>query len=301
MKNFIGKQFVIVFLTLFITLSACAHNKIIYLISPPRSLSVAFLRMMQARGDFIIMHEPSMYAFTIAQAQKVPNIWFNPSAFQSFENVKKKIFEYVQEKSVFIKEMSFSVKNFLLKDSEFIRNPAIYFVFLVRNPHHSVISLYKKFQQTFEMFTSEKGYKDFSNRLGYKSLYEICCMVRKNAVNKLLIILSEDLYGNPFKTITDFCNHCDIPFKEDALQWKELGDDFSGEEWNELKKQKLVHYWHKDAIRSTGFFQPLQYEIDKNGEPTFSEIENLEHRTICIKAYKKNLNYYNWILQDISF
>lgn len=39
-----------------------APHKIIYLISPPRSLSTLFLRMMHNRGDFLVMNEPAQYA-----------------------------------------------------------------------------------------------------------------------------------------------------------------------------------------------------------------------------------------------
>ncbi len=298
MKNFIYRRILLLFFISFIFSSVCAHNKIIYFISPPRSLSVAFMRMMQARGDFLIMNEPSQYAFNLINSPETVNDWFNENAYKTFEEVKKNIFENAQHASIFVKEISFAVQDFLLNDSEFIKNPHVYFVFLIRNPHHAVISFYKKIQQNFEIFESDNAHYTFSDVIGYKSLYEIIYGIKQNSTKPITIILSEELYTNPEETVKKFCDDCHIPFIQDALTWQDLGDNFSGQsEWHELKKSDATQHWHNDAIRSNGFSKPSEYETDQNDNPTFSEIENLEHRNICIEAYKENLKYYNLILQ----
>lgn len=302
MKNLIYKRIKLLSLIIFIFSSASAQNKIIYFISPPRSLSVAFLRMMQARGDFLIMHEPSQYAFNALNSPGSVNDWFNENAYKTFEEVKEKIFEHAECSNVFVKEMSFAVYKFLLNDPAFVKDSRITFVLLVRNPHHALLSLYKKLKHNFsEIFDSEDTCYSFADLVGYKCLYQTLCLIKEYSSQAPIVLLTEDLYNNPEKTVQSFCDQCNISFKEDALLWQDLGDTFLGtEEWHELKKSDRTHYWHSNAIRSTGFSQPSHYEVDSLGEPTFSEVENLEHRTICIEAYKENLNYYNLMLHTLE-
>ena len=69
------------------------ENKIVYLISPPRSLSVAFLRMMEARGDFTTMNEPSQWAYNVIENYEMAKPWFKNDAPQTFDEVKQIIFK----------------------------------------------------------------------------------------------------------------------------------------------------------------------------------------------------------------
>lgn len=298
MKNLICIKIAMLLLTMLLFSSTHAFNKIIYFISPPRSLSVAFMRMMQARGDFIIMHEPSQYAFNRINSTDSVNDWFNENAYKTFDEVKQHIFEYAEHSNVFVKEMSFAVYKFFLNDLAFIQDPRITFVLFIRNPHHTLLSLYKKLKHNFsEIFDSEDTQYSFADIVGYKSLYEILCLIKAHASQSPIILLTEDLYNDPEKTVQNFCNQCDIPFKEDALVWQDLGADFSGtEEWHEIKKSDRTHYWHDNAIRSSGFGKPSEYEVDEYGNPTFSEV-NPEHLQICIESYKENLHYYNLIIK----
>lgn len=126
---------------------------------------------------------------------------------------------------------------------------------------------------------------------------EILDVVKKNNSNKIALIHAEDLYTNPETTMRGFCDTCGIPFSESNLQWEAFGEDFSGNEaWDEPKKKDLVQFWHHDAIRSTCFTKPTQYDVDENG-PTFSEITNEEHRKLCMDAYKETLKHYDSILK----
>ncbi len=185
------------------------QNKIIYLISPPRSLSVAFLRMIAARGDFTILHEPSQWAFDSIHYHDLTKDWFRQDAPATFEDVKKKIFTHALTSNVFVKEMSFAVRDFLLQDNELIQDNRVYFILLLRDPHHTVISFYKK---TLGVF------KGFSDVIGYKDAYELFEKIKHQAVHAPLIILSEDLYNSPKETIQKFCDHVGIEFKDSSLK-----------------------------------------------------------------------------------
>jgi Sulfotransferase domain len=272
-------------LALFLLLSSlvCAEDaphKIVYLISPPRSLSVGFLRMIEARGDFKIYHEPSLTVYHQVNHLTFSRDWFREDGFQSFEEIKQKIFS--EESNVFVKEMSFHLKELI--DDDLISRPNVYFVFLFRNPHHTIISLYNKIQAIVD---------DFQEAVGYEAAYDIYQKIASQNVRPPLILFSEELASQPEKTVKLFCSYVGIPFKGESLCWKDLGQSFNGhDEWHENKRTDLTQHWHGDAIRSTGFAPLKSYEIDSHGNPTFVEIADLEDRKACQKAYLHSLPYY---------
>lgn len=243
----------ILLLSLLVTTSFCT-NKIIYLVSPPRSLSVAFLRMMHARGDFSIMHEPSQPVFNRMHSPDIVQNYFRKNSFQSFYEVKTAILQEVEKHNVFVKEISFAVEDFHLNDAELMKNPHVYFVFLIRNPHHTIISFYKKVAPIFDQIAYQ-----ISDLIGYKSLYSIFKAAKQHAAQAPYIIYTEDLYNNPQETIKRFCQHIGIAFKPESLHWDNLGEHFDGQAWHEAKHKELIHYWHGDAIKSTGFEKPTSY------------------------------------------
>jgi len=267
------------------------NKKIVYLISPPRSLSVAFLRMMEARGDFYIMHEPSQQAYDLIYYPELTKNWFKENTPRTFQEVKQNIFSKSKKANVFVKEMSFVVHDFLQKDIELVKNKNVYFIFMIRNPHHSVISFYNKVNDVVD---------GFSDLIGYKACYEIFQDIKKRGANFPIIIYSEDLYTRPSDTVKYLCKHIGIPFKESSLHWSDLGENFSGEPWSEIKHKELARHWHREAMRSTKFTTPSKYQVDTAGYPTFSEIKDVAHRTICKKAYQENLVFYNLLLKEKS-
>ena len=272
-----------------------AHYKIVYLISPPRSLSVAFLRMMQARGDFTIMHEPSNLAFNLQFAHKdTVKEWYQDTTLQTTALVQQTVLHAAQTRPVFVKEMSFAFKNFLKDFPELMQDPDIHFVFLIRNPHHSVISFYKK--QTSTIVDDKLSFL-----IGYQACYELYQEICTHARNKPLILRTEDLYTNPRATIEQFCAHVGIEFFEHALSWENLGEDFTGAAWHETKKEQQTHHWHDAAIISTHFTTPATYTVDADGKPTFAEIHNEQHLRLCKQAYEDNMVYYQLMLALATF
>lgn len=279
----------IIILSLLIYAPLCDAHKIVYLISPPRSLSVAFMRMIQARGDFTIFHEPSQYAYCKNEDLTVIDS-FNKNAPATYTSVKQHIFNAAESNNVFVKEMSFAVYKNLLQDQDLMHDPRVYFVFLLRNPHHTILSWYQR--------QRAMGFDPRLDLINYGECYDLFNYVYSHAKHRPLVILSEDLYTHSTQTIQSFCNHVDIPFLEEALSWKDLGAEFTGQqEWHEIKIPAVTHTWHADAIRSTGFRQPSHYDTDAHNNPTFTEIDNLEDRIMCKKAYEYNKKYYDLIKQ----
>jgi len=259
-------------------------HKIIYLVSGPRSLSVAFTRMMYARGDFEIFHEPSLYAYTSARYPEFASLTYAEDGFKSFEEVKRAILAASIKNPVFVKEISSSAAEFIAKDAEFMQNEQVHFVFLARNPHHSTISFYKKIYQIPP---------DFPHLIGLEPLYQLYTAVKEKAKHPPIVILSEDLYSKPEKTVDIFCKMVGIKPLPHALSWENLGAKFDGKsEWHDVKKTASLAHWHGRALQSEGFRKPASYEVDVQGEPTFSEVQDPKHRQACREAWKHNLPYY---------
>ena len=264
------------------------QNKIVYLVSPPRSLSVAFLRSMQARGDFEVMNEPSQWAYCSIHCKDIARPWFTENALPTFAAVKQKIIEEASRSNVFVKEMSFAVRDFLLQDKDLVKNKNVHFVFLIRNPHHSTISFYKK----AEIVRKDTDKEALVNLLGYKTCYETFDYIKREAVNAPCIVLSENLYSDPQGTMQSLCKFLDIPFTDKMLNWSSLGDSFRGEEWSEIKPLEITQLWHGSAIKSSGFGQPAQYLLDGEGKPSFAEIVDEARREVYKTAYFENLPFY---------
>lgn len=269
-----------------------ASHKIIIQVSPPRCLSTASLRMWQSRGDFTVMNEPFIAAWVSQNVSDkvLTSSWWRSDAPLSYLEVEQKIVDLAKNGPVFVKEESFVIFDFLKQNPEFLYNPDVHFIFLIRNPHHAIISFYKGNQKIIERF---------SYLVGYQPCYETLNMVLQASTNTPIILCAEDLYNYPYVTAQELCKKLEISFTENMLQWQDLGASFTGvNEWHELKNPDLTHHWHGAAINSSGFHQPTLYDVDKDNNPTFSEIANEEDRQACISAYYTNKLYYDLLLKE---
>ena len=263
--------------------------KIVYLNSGPRSLSTVFLRMMESRGDFAVFNEPTLPVYVKMIYQDPMEGVFRKDSNATFEQVKETLYRAKETSHVFVKDMSYSSHTYLMQDSSFMEDPSVYFIFLVRDPHHMTISFYKKAQGIMPGFT---------NVIGLGSLWEEYEAARDLNPNGAKIILTEQLYTDPRETMTQLCEHLGIPFLEEALTWKVHGDDFRGhQEWNEQKVGDQIQHWHGQALSSTKMGTPSTYEVDEEGNPTFSEVADDNDRAELEKVYEENVIYYRKFLE----
>ncbi len=279
-----------------------AHHKILYLISTPRSLSTIFLRAMHARDDMSIFNEPLVpvwYGDAHAVKQWYGAVygvdmeeWCRSGVPRTSKEVVDRLLAESELHPVFVKEQSFMVQNLLKEDDRIFNDPGITFAMLLRNPHHSIISFYKKWGQLVD---------NFSEIVGYRGCYELYHEIKKKTDKAPVIVIAEEMYTNTADAMQLFCKNVGIPFLREALQWQSLGTAFDGvAEWHEVKVYERTHYWHGDAILSTGFQKPRQYEVDAEGNPTFSEIANLDDRERCKEVYRENMYYYQRILENVG-
>jgi len=159
-----------------------------------------------------------------------------------------------------------------------VKNPNVHFVFLVRNPHAISISFYKNFLRVLD---------DMDDLIGVKKLYEIFDFVKRESVNPVKVLFSEQFFGDPEGSVKTFCEHFDLPFDESQLHWTPFDETFDGvEEWNEIKYPEHLFLWHGNAIRSSGIGLPQIYEVNKKGEPTFSEVRDVNDRKQMKSIYQ---------------
>lgn len=270
--------------------SRSCENKIIYLFSAPRSLSTAFLRMMESREDFTIYNEPTIPLYYKDFEEEEFIDYFIEGGPVSFEEVKTNIYSSLKKQNVFIKDMSYSSYHYSFVDKDFISDPSVFFVVLVRNPHHSLLSCYKK-----ESFL----YPEINEVLGLKRVYEEYELLKKANPNGVKIVFSEQLYKNPRDVMTAYCDCLDIPFTEKAFHWNKLtSNDQVNEIWNQYKKKEVTFNWYDNALNSTGIGKPHEYQTDQDGNPTFEEISDLEDRNAMIKVYEESMIYYKKFLYE---
>lgn len=268
-------------------------ERIVFLISPPRSMSAACARMMQARGDFEVFHEPFHLSYVCQFHPYHAPYVFVPGTHATYEEVKQTLFDTAKSKAVFVKEVSFDLEYYLLHDLELIRDERVHFVFLMRDPHSSVISFYKK---------SQFCPATLNYLIGYEPLYNIFQTVKNESPNQIVFLSAEQMAEHPEETVKKLCEELDIPFLHHALHWASLDDGFDVHaEWHEMKIDQAVQQWHQDALESTGFKQLSRYARDSDGSPTFEEIGNLEHREKYRECYLHNLKFYELLQGDPIF
>lgn len=260
--------------------------KIVFGISPPRNRSTVSIRPFQVRGDFEIYHENILTARNTRDPDqaKVTQGWYYDKPC-SYEQVKHKILESAQTRNVFVKELSFTMIEFLQEYPEFFDMQNVYFVLLVRDPGDAAVSYGLKLDYKDE-------YRNHLKRwMGYEQQYEILNLCRK-AKNQFLLVQSEDLCDKPEQTLRDICQYVGIEFQDRMLNWQNLGTNFNGRtEWHETKLEKFIYHWHTHAITSTRFESPTMYKKDAEGHPTFEELP-ANIREYWREAYQYNLPWY---------
>jgi hypothetical protein len=281
------------FIALIFTWISCLHasqeHPIIYLVSTPRSLTTAFTRMMHARGDFSIYNEPAHYAYCMQHYPEFAKQNYIKEAPPTYQDVKCELLKSAKEKPVFVKEMSIASEEFLHSNPDFVTLEPARFFFLMRNPHHTVISFYRKCPDPVD---------ELHDVLGYEHLYNIMLWIQERTGKSPYVIVAEDLCNHPEETVAEFCEKMEIAFIPNSTQWEALDEHFNpAVEWHEYKYEGPTLLWHGDAIHSNGFGKPSQYAVDCNGSPTFEEISNLKDREKARAAYLKALPFYEKILK----
>lgn len=261
-------------------------HKIVFVISPPRSVSTALMQSFYNRGDFEIYHENILTANDSrdpTQAE-VSKDWYYEDRPTSFQEVKTSILNSAKTKNVLVKEMSFVMDEFLIENADLLVMENVYFVILVRNPADTVVSYANKLE-------FKDAYKPHIHKwMGYESVYTVMNLCKK-AKNKFMVVRSEELTRNPESTLRGVCDYLQLRFKDSMIQWTPPGDKFTGKhEWHETKNTTLVQHWHGSVLQSSNFVPSNVYAKDADGNPLIEKI--------WLDAYHYSVPWYQKIIES---
>ncbi|QSB19077.1 sulfotransferase family protein [Pseudomonas sp. 15A4] len=201
-------------------------NRMIALWAHPRSRSTVLERVFIERGDFEVFHEPfSHMAFDEHSA--IPHGDLNCGIPRDYEAIKALLRNARQRSSVLHKDMCYHCLAPLKADAEFLMEQQN--VFIIRDPARAILSHYAIFPQMPVQ------------AIGHQALYEIFCEVRRLTGKTPWVINAEDLASRPEHTVRRLCDHLQLDFMPDALNWNAT----CPEQW------KTWRGWHKDAENST--------------------------------------------------
>lgn len=267
-----------------------SENKIIVLISLPRSNSTVFCRMVQNTDQMTIIHEPGIFAYhkslDTPQFESALTKQLQETHLDSYGKVASHIIDLSKRQPVFVKDMAFAAVNYA---PLLLAHKNVSFFFLTRHPGNLILSNYKKISGAVNDITNDV--------LSFEKFYRLYSMLYAKCPEKTFIINSHALLTNPEEIITQFCSQASIPYNKSYLQWSALEPQYLGLPGNGRFKVTddcvYSEYWHHTAIKSTHFDQELTSIIktDIDGNPTFEEIP-AEHRTGYINLYHQQLPFY---------
>jgi hypothetical protein len=194
---------------------------LLFLWSPPRSLSTAFLRMMIERGDHEVIHEP--FSSIVVQGY----VTIGEETVTRHDELLELLVERARDNRVFVKETT----EYDYLNNGGARIPEVgRHTFIVRDPRAAIASHYA---MNPEMTCAEAGYEHQA---------EIARRAYPGA-ERPVVVEAEDLVADSAGAVADYCARVGIPFIASALSWQP--EDHQA--WSRTRQ------WHRDAAASSGF------------------------------------------------
>jgi len=264
-----------------------SSNKILFIISAPRCLSSATFRMFAEREDFTGFHESSLAVYNMMRWPVMCNGWFHDEAFKTFDELQEKIFLEQKIHNVVLKEMIFTVREFVGENEAFLNNPDVHFLFLVRHPYWIVHSFEEKHVDDLGLLYE---------LCGLDELYNLYQKAKKNNPNKVHLVFSDKLSFEPKRYLEDILGAMDLTITEESLNWTPYDKTFDGKVWHEQMTMERFHNWHGGALFSKTIYPlkrvtlPCEEEMFKN--------HSTEVRELLKKIYNYQLPYYHKFLEE---
>lgn len=194
----------------------------------PRAVSTAFLRMMIARGDVTVVHEPLVTLVDTGQVD-LPTADGGTATVHSPDEVTAHLLALGRDRPVFVKDTLEYRYPHLFAAPE--RIAEVTHTFLVRHPART-ISSHHAIKPTVAC-----------HEIGYEHQWELFELVRRTAVRPPVVLSAEALLREPARMVAAWCAAVGLPFLPDALTWAP-GDRA---EW------RRTRIWHLDVERTSGF------------------------------------------------
>lgn len=202
--------------------------KLIALWAHQRAVSTAFLRMMIARGDVTVVHEP-LVTLTDEGVVPLPDGRGGTVEARSAGEVLAHLSALARERPVFFKDTVEYRYQYLFDHPEAIAE--IDHTFIVRDPRKAITSLYAMKPN----FTRPEA--------GYEHLYDLFRLVESVQGKPPTVVHAERLLREPESTIRRYCEAVGLPFVAQALRWQP----------EERPEWRRTRQWHTDASQSSGF------------------------------------------------
>jgi hypothetical protein len=210
--------------------------KLIAMWAHQRALSTAFLRMMIARGDVTVVHEP-LVTLTDEGVVPLPDGRGGTVELRSAGEVLAHLAALARARPVFFKDTVEYHYAYLFDHPDAIAE--IDHTFIVRDPRKAINSLYSMKPS----FTRPE--------VGYEHLWDLFRLVESVQGKAPVVVHAEKLLREPETVIRTYCEAVGLPFVPDALRWQP--EDRS--EWRRTRQ------WHTDASQSSGF-TPTEKQYD---------------------------------------
>lgn len=272
-----------------------SSTKIVYCMALARSASTLLVRVMQARGDFVILHEPAGCAYNMLHRPEIVDEVFLPTAPRCYAEVYQAVMESPESRCVFIKEMCPTAEEFLATCPTFLQDPRVYVVFLVRDPHGLMVSNYLVRRNAPALSKD-----DLRDRLSYERLYRVFMEVSVAAPERTKIISMDDFCADPAKEMQAFCAWIQEPMLLEKLQWDPLQVEQTAAHWHVTTNVANITNWHGAVLQSTHVHELTRYKSDAAGSPTFEEVDAEEWRQFYQELYVANMPWYERLVEVAS-
>ncbi len=203
-------------------------GRVIALWAHQRAVSTAFLRMMIARGDVTVVHEP-LVTLTDEGVVAVPDGHGGTVELRGAGELLAHLAALARSRPVFFKDTVEYRYDYLFAHHAAIAE--FEHTFIVRDPRKAINSLY----------SMKPGFT--RPEAGYEHLWDLFRLAERIQGRPPVVVHAEKLLREPEAVIRRYCAAVGLPFVPEALRWEP--EDRS--EWQRTR------HWHTDASRSSGF------------------------------------------------
>jgi hypothetical protein len=209
----------------------------------PRAVSTAFLRMMIARGDLTVVHEPWVTLIDEGYVE-LPTTDGGSVTVRGPGEVLTHLVKLGEHQPVFVKDTAeYSYRPLFDHTDELA---AMTHTFIVREPARTIASHYA----VKSTVTCPE--------IGYEHQCELFEFVWRLTGRKPVVISAERLLAAPETVIEAYCSAVGLPYLPQALRW----EPGARAEWRRTQK------WHVAASASSGFQSAERaYEVTVDNHP----------------------------------
>lgn len=209
----------------------------------PRALSTAFLRMMLARGDTTVVHEP-MVTLTDLGRVAVPDGHGGSVTVVSPAQLYAHLSTLGEHRTVFVKDtVEYRYQHLLDHPQDAAR---LVHTFIVRRPDRAISSHYAM------------NPKVTCSEIGYEHQWELFTLAHRLTGRTPVVVCAERLVREPERVVAAYCAAVGLRHLPHALRW----DAEDRKEWERTRR------WHVDVIGSTGIVDTCRrYPVTVANDP----------------------------------